>query len=29
MPGTVYMLHFSAPYRHARHYTGTPRVHDF
>ena len=20
--GTVYMLHFSAPYRHARHYTG-------
>lgn len=22
MPGTVYLLHFSAPYRHARHYTG-------
>jgi predicted GIY-YIG superfamily endonuclease len=21
-PGTVYMLHFSASYRHARHYTG-------
>jgi predicted GIY-YIG superfamily endonuclease len=20
--GTIYMLHFSAPYRHARHYTG-------
>lgn len=20
--GTVYLLHFSAPYRHARHYTG-------
>ena len=22
VPGTVYMLHFSEPYKHARHYTG-------
>ena len=22
MPGTVYLLHFSAPYKHALHYTG-------
>jgi hypothetical protein len=22
MAGTVYLLHFSAPYKHARHYTG-------
>jgi predicted GIY-YIG superfamily endonuclease len=24
-PGTVYMLHFDAPYGHARHYTGWTR----
>lgn len=22
VPGTVYLLHFDQPYRHARHYTG-------
>lgn len=22
MTGTIYLLHFSAPYRHARHYSG-------
>ncbi len=22
IPGTIYMLHFDRPYRHARHYTG-------
>lgn len=22
VPGTVYLLHFERPYRHARHYTG-------
>ena len=22
MTGTIYLLHFSAPYKHARHYTG-------
>jgi predicted GIY-YIG superfamily endonuclease len=22
IPGTIYLLHFTRPYRHARHYTG-------
>jgi hypothetical protein len=27
--GTVYLLHFTEPYRHARHYMGSPRVQDY
>jgi hypothetical protein len=24
VPGTIYLLHFDTPYRHAKHYLGTP-----
>jgi hypothetical protein len=29
MTGTVYLLHFDRPYKHARHSSETPRVRDF
>ena len=28
-PGTVYLIHLDTPYKHARHYTGTPESSGF